>query len=160
MVHHIAADHWSAGVLFTDLLTAYRARRSGEAPAWAPLRVQYADYAAWQGALLGNASGEESPVASAQREYWIRQLQGLPEDTGLRPDFPRPPVPSGDGEAVEFRIDSATRAKLAERCRDLGITEFMLLQAAVAVVLHKPAGERTSRWAPRSPVAPNPNSTN
>ena len=139
-VHHIAADHWSAGVLFTDLLTAYRARRAGEAPAWAPLRVQYADYAAWQGALLGNASGEESPVASAQREYWIRQLQGLPEDTGLRPDFPRPPVPSGDGEAVEFRIDSATRAKLAERCRDLGITEFMLLQAAVAVVMHKAGG--------------------
>jgi len=140
VVHHIAADHWSAGVLFTDLLTAYRARLAGEAPAWAPLRVQYADYAAWQGALLGGASGQESPVASAQREYWIRQLEGLPEDTGLRPDFPRPPVPSGHGEAVEFRIGSATRAKLAERCRELGITEFMLLQAAVAVVLHKAGG--------------------
>ncbi|HXY66184.1 MAG TPA: amino acid adenylation domain-containing protein, partial [Mycobacterium sp.] len=159
VVHHIAADHWSAGVLFADLMTAYRARRVGEAPSWAPLRVQYADYAAWQGALLGvgarplaavrlgvppaacgGESGQESPVASAQREYWVRQLEGLPEDTGLRPDFPRPPVPSGDGEAVEFRIESATRAKLAERCRELGITEFMLLQAAVAVVLHKAGG--------------------
>jgi mycobactin peptide synthetase MbtE len=140
VVHHIAADHWSAGVLFADLLTAYRARRAGEAPAWAPLRVQYADYAAWQGALLANASGEESPVATAQREYWTRQLAGLPEDTGLRPDLPRPPVPGREGEAVEFRIDSATRAKLTERCRELGITEFMLLQAAVAVVLHKAGG--------------------
>ena len=148
VVHHIAADHWSAGVLFADLLTAYRARRAGEAPAWPPLRVQYADYAAWQGALLGEAAGlgapaacgRESPVATAQREYWIRQLAGLPEDTGLRPDFPRPPVSSGVGEAVEFRIDSATRVKLAERCRELGITEFMLLQAAVAVVLHKAGG--------------------
>ncbi|HUB56150.1 MAG TPA: amino acid adenylation domain-containing protein [Mycobacterium sp.] len=140
VVHHIAADHWSAGVLFADLLTAYRARRAGEAPAWAPLRVQYADYATWQGALLGEG-GQESPVATTQREYWIRQLAGLPEDTGLRPDLPRPPVPSGAGEAVEFRIDSATRAKLAERCRELGITEFMLLQAAVAVVLHKAGGE-------------------
>jgi mycobactin peptide synthetase MbtE len=140
VVHHIAADHWSAGVLFTDLLTAYRARRAGDAPSWAPLRVQYADYAAWQGALLGETSGQKSPVANAQRQYWIRQLDGLPEDTGLRPDFPRPPVPSGAGEAVEFRIDSATRARLAERCRELGITEFMLLQAAVAVVLHKAGG--------------------
>jgi mycobactin peptide synthetase MbtE len=140
VVHHIAADHWSAGVLFTDLLTAYRARLTGEAPAWAPLRAQYADYAAWQSALLGEAPGQESPVASAQREYWIRQLNGLPEDTGLRPDFPRPPVPRGDGEAVEFRIESATRAKLAERCRELGITEFILLQAAVAVMLHKAGG--------------------
>ena len=58
----------------------------------------------------------------------------------MRPDFPRPPLPSGDGEAVEFRIESGTRAKIAERCRELGITEFMLLQAAVAVVLHKAGG--------------------
>jgi len=140
VVHHIAADHWSAGVLFADLLTAYRARRAGEAPGWAPLRVQYADYAAWQGVLLGDASGLASSVAAAQREYWVGQLAGLPEDTGLRPDLPRPPVPSGDGESVEFRIESATRARLAERCRELGITEFMLLQAAVAVVLHKAGG--------------------
>ena len=140
VVHHIASDHWSAGVLFADLMAAYRARRAGEAPSWAPLRVQYADYAAWQRAFLGDASGNGSAVASAQREYWDHQLAGLPEDTGLRPDFPRQPVPSGDGESVEFRIDSATRAKLAELSRELGITEFMLLQAAVAVVLHKAGG--------------------
>jgi mycobactin peptide synthetase MbtE len=143
VIHHIASDHWSAGVLFADVMTAYRARRAGEAPAWAPLRVQYADYAAWQGAFLGidpNASGQESPIAVEQRAYWNRQLAGLPEDTGLRPDFPRPPVPSGEGESVDFRIDAATRAKLTELSRELGITEFMLLQTAVAVVLHKAGG--------------------
>ncbi len=140
VVHHIAADHWSAGVLFADVMTAYRARRAGKTPSWAPLPVQYADYAAWQSAFLSGASGQESSVAGAQREYWIRQLEGLPEDTGLRPDFPRPPVPSGDGESVEFVIESATRTKLAERCRELGVTEFMLLQAAVAVALHKAGG--------------------
>ena len=140
VVHHIAADHWSAGVLFTDLITAYRARRVGEAPSWAPLRVQYADYAAWQGAFLGDAAGQESAAAAEQREYWTRQLAGLPEDTGLRPDFARQPVPSGQGASVEFRIDAATRAKLTELCRELGITEFMLLQTAVAVVLHKAGG--------------------
>ena len=41
---------------------------------------------------------------------------------------------------MTFSIDSATRAKLAERCRELGVTEFMALQAAVAVVLHKAGG--------------------
>ena len=64
----------------------------------------------------------------------------MPEDTGLRPDFPRQPVPSGEGESVDFSIDSATRGKLTELCRELGITEFMLLQTAVAVVLHKAGG--------------------
>ena len=140
VVHHIAADHWSAGVLFADVITAYRARRAAEAPSWAPLRVQYGDYAAWQGAFLGDAGGQESAVAVEQREYWTRQLAGLPEDTGLRPDFPRQPVPSGEGESVDFRIDAATRARLGELCRELGITEFMLLQTAVAVVLHKAGG--------------------
>ncbi|ETZ44420.1 condensation domain protein [Mycobacterium avium MAV_061107_1842] len=49
-------------------------------------------------------------------------------------------MPSGDGESVDFHIDAATRAKLADVCRELGITEFMLLQTAVAVVLHKAGG--------------------
>ncbi|HEX5255400.1 MAG TPA: amino acid adenylation domain-containing protein [Mycobacterium sp.] len=140
VVHHIASDHWSAGVLFSDVVTAYRARRGGEAPSWAPLRVQYADYAAWQRTFLGDASDQESAIAGDQRQYWTRQLAGMPEDTGLRPDFARQPVPSGEGESVAFHIDSATRTKVGELCRELGITEFMLLQTAVAVVLHKAGG--------------------
>lgn len=105
VVHHIAADHWSATVLFSDLLTAYRARVAGETPAWAPLPIQYADFGAWQTALLADEAG----VAAPQRDYWAGQLAGLPEETGLRPDFTRPPVPSGLAEAVEFHIDGATR---------------------------------------------------
>ncbi|MCV7281308.1 non-ribosomal peptide synthetase [Mycolicibacterium flavescens] len=137
VVHHIAADHWSAVVLFSDLLTAYRARRAGDAPAFAPLGVQYADYAAWQAALLSEPDG---PI-TAQRDYWREQLAGLREDPGLTPDFPRPPVLSGEGDAVEFGIDASTREKLAELSRELGVTEFMLLQSAVAIALHK-AGEQ------------------
>lgn len=137
VVHHIAADHWSAMVLFSDLLTAYRARRAQHAPGFAPLHIQYADYAAWQAALLSESDG---PVA-AQRDYWRQQLAGLREDPGLAPDFARPPVLSGEGDAVEFDVDATTRAKLADLSSELGVTEFMLLQAAVAVALHK-AGER------------------
>lgn len=138
VVHHIAADHWSAGVLFTDILTAYRARSAGQAPDFEPLPVQYADFAAWQAELLG---GQTESIA-AQRDYWVEQLSGLPEENGLRPDFPRRPVPGGEGDALPFTIDTDTRAKLADLTRELGITEFMLLQAAVAVALHK-AGEGT-----------------
>jgi mycobactin peptide synthetase MbtE len=133
VVHHIAGDHWSAGVLFTDLLTAYLARRSGQCPQWEPPPVQYADYAAWQAALLDDSAGLVGP----QRDYWARRLEGLPGEKGLRPDFPRPAALSGAGDAVEFGFGAATRAKLTALTRELGITEFMLLQAAVAVVLHK-----------------------
>jgi mycobactin peptide synthetase MbtE len=133
MVHHIAADHWSAGVLFTDLVTAYRARLEQRAPEFAPLPVQYSDYAAWQAALLADESG---PLA-AQRDYWRGQLAEPPADPGLRPDFTRPPVLSGEGASVPFVIDADVRAKLTALTRELGITDFMLLQSAVAVALAK-----------------------
>ncbi|WP_319451819.1 MULTISPECIES: non-ribosomal peptide synthetase [unclassified Mycobacterium] len=138
VVHHIAADHWSAGVLFTDVLSAYHARRAGRSGALPPLEVQYADFADWQAKLLS----DEGDALVAQRDYWKRQLAGLPEENGLRPDFPRPPVPTGEGAALDFTIAGPTRAKLVELTRELGVTEFMLLQAAVAVALHQ-AGEGT-----------------
>jgi mycobactin peptide synthetase MbtE len=136
VMHHIAGDHWSAGVLFTDVLTAYQARGAGQSPSWAPLPVQYADYAIWEASVLDDSGG----IAAPQRDYWIRQLEDLPADTGLCPDFPRPAALSGSGDAVEFSFGSETRDKLAALSRDLGVTEFMLLQTAVAVVLHKAGG--------------------
>ena len=133
VVHHIAADHWSAGVLLSDLLTAYRARAGGHAPGWAPLAVQYRDYAAWQAELLA----PDGHIVTDQTEYWKTTLAGLPEEAGLEPDVQRPAALSGAGSAIDFEIGAPTRAKLAALSRELGVTEFMLLQAAVAVVLHK-----------------------
>ena len=134
VVHHIAADHWSAGVLLSDLLTAYRARAGGHAPGWAPLAVQYRDYAAWQAELL------------APDGHIVTDADGVLEDHARR--APRGGGPRarraaarGTQRGREARSSSSiaarTRAKLAALSRELGVTEFMLLQAAVAVVLHK-----------------------
>ncbi|MFY1621555.1 amino acid adenylation domain-containing protein, partial [Micromonospora sp. WMMD736] len=117
VLHHIAGDHWSATVLYSDMLTAYRARRAGRPPSWAPLELQYADYSVWQAGLFGDDAG----IVGPQREYWRTQLAGLPDETGLRPDFARPVLPSGSGDSVEFAIDAATRDKLAALCRELGV---------------------------------------
>lgn len=138
VVHHIAADHWSAGVLLTDLLTAYRARVEGHSPGWVPLPLQYRDYAAWQAELLA----PDGDVVTSQTDYWKSRLATLPEDTGLQPDFDRPAALDGAAHAVDFEIDPATRSKLTQLSRELGVTEFMLLQAAVAVVLHKAGAGR------------------
>ncbi|OMC15836.1 non-ribosomal peptide synthetase [Mycolicibacter heraklionensis] len=132
VVHHIAADHWSVEVLFTDLLIAYRSRAVGSAPAWEPPPLQYADFAHWQGELLRDESG----LIEAQRRYWIEQLTGLADDTGPRPDFPRPATANGSGDSVAFTVPPQVRAGLAALARETGATEFMVVQSAVAVLLH------------------------
>ncbi|MFE3383416.1 condensation domain-containing protein, partial [Streptomyces anulatus] len=62
LLHHIAADGWSIGVLARDVSTAYRARVAGDPLPWSVLPVQYVDYTLWQRELLGDEGDAGSVV--------------------------------------------------------------------------------------------------
>ncbi|WP_203868765.1 non-ribosomal peptide synthetase [Plantactinospora endophytica] len=136
VVHHVAADGWSAPRLMADLGTAYRERRDGTAPVWPPHPVSYLDYSLWQHELLGSEDDPDSGI-SRQLAYWTETLAGLPDELLLPTDRPRPVAPSYAGGRVPVEIPDELYQGLLELARSSGATVFMVLQSALAVLLSR-----------------------
>ncbi|WP_329542010.1 non-ribosomal peptide synthase/polyketide synthase [Streptomyces sp. NBC_01358] len=136
VMHHIAADGSSLAPLARDLTTAYAARVEGRAPAWAPLPVQYADFTLWQRADLGSEDDPGSQL-SQQLDYWRNTLAELPAELELPTDRPRPTAPSHRGGAVEFDVPKELRERVEEVARENRASAFMVVQAALAVLLSR-----------------------
>jgi amino acid adenylation domain-containing protein len=134
LLHHIAGDGWSMRPLVTDLMTAYGARRRHEEPKWPDLAVQYADYTLWQRELLGSEDDPAS-VLCRQVAYWTDQLDGLPDETALPADRPRPTVASYRGGHLLFELDADLHGRIVDLSRRLQVTVFMVLQAGLAALL-------------------------
>ena len=139
VVHHIACDGFSMAPLTRDVMSAYQARLAGAPPQWLPLPVQYADYAIWQRDVLGERDDAES-VLARQLAYWQTSLAGLPALLELPTDRPRPPVASEFGAEHQFTIEDESAARLQEFARERGSTVFMVLHAALAVLLSRLSG--------------------
>ncbi len=150
VVHHIAADGFSMGPLARDVMIAYAARSAGEAPSWQPLEVQYADYALWQRQVLGSEEDPESVIAR-QVAYWTEQLAGAPDVLGLPADRPRPAVASNLGATHHFVLGSDVVSGIDSLAASLGLTRFMVVHSALAVLLARLSG--TDDIAIGTPVA-------
>ncbi|MGW6727266.1 amino acid adenylation domain-containing protein [Nocardia sp. NPDC055029] len=136
VLHHIAGDGWSMVPFARDVALAVSARLGGVAPAWDELPVQYIDYTLWQQEVLGTADDPDSEL-SRQSAYWQRTLAEAPAETRLPVDRPRPAGASYDGGSVGFTVPPAVHVGLLELARAEGATPFMVLHAAVAVLLSK-----------------------
>ncbi|TRV70912.1 non-ribosomal peptide synthetase, partial [Streptomyces sp. 130] len=135
LVHHIATDGRSTGVLFDDLSRAYEARSAGvTASVLEPLPVRYADYAVWQQRVLGAADDADS-VLSQELAFWHKALEGLPEEHALNLDRPRPARASHRGGQVEVALDEDLFERVGELARAEGCTPFMVVHAALAAAL-------------------------
>ncbi len=135
-VHHIAADGWSITPLVGDLGVAYASRCAGQAPGWAPLPVQYVDYTLWQREILGDLADSDSRIA-AQLAYWEQALAGMPERLQLPTDRPYPPVADHRGASVAVDWPAELQQRVARVAREHNATSFMVVQAALAVLLSK-----------------------
>ncbi|MFX0580686.1 amino acid adenylation domain-containing protein [Nocardia nepalensis] len=149
-VHHVAADGASMGPLARDLMVAYAARVQGQLPQWHPLPVQYADYALWEREVLGSEDDPES-LAAQQIAYWQATLAQLPDQLELPADRPRPPAQSFQGRSVRFEISADRHARLHTLARANHASLFMVVHAALAVLLSRLSG--TDDIAVGTPIA-------
>ncbi|MBP5859308.1 AMP-binding protein [Streptomyces sp. LBUM 1484] len=109
LLHHIAGDGSSMRTLAGDLSTAYAARLTGRAPDWAPLPLQYADYALW-----------ERELPARRLDFWTKELAGIPDQLELPTDRARPAVASHRGGTVPFAVPAALRERVDALGRDRG----------------------------------------
>jgi amino acid adenylation domain-containing protein len=150
VLHHIAADGWSMGVLLREIAALYEAAlgqsrgQNGTPDAildgvLPPLPVQYADYAAWQRDWL------QGPVLEGQLDWWRGQLQGMGGLLALPTDHPRPAVQSHRGGTVPLNLPAPLVAGLTDLARAHGATLHMVLVALLSVLM--------SRWSGQDDVA-------
>ena len=102
----------------------------------APLPVQYADYALWQRELLGEEWIRRACWSSSSR-IWRESWPGLPEELALPVDRPRPAVASHGRHRSGGTIPAGLHDGLAGLARAQGVTLFMVLHAALAVLLSR-----------------------
>jgi len=133
--HHIVSDAWSAQILFSELGELYDAFVSGKPSPLAPLPIQYADFAQWQREWL------QGSVLDEQLTYWKKQLAGIGDVLALPTDHPRPAVQTFRGAYKSLTLPRILSEQVAEISRQHGVTQFMTLLAAFAVLLARYTGQ-------------------
>jgi amino acid adenylation domain-containing protein len=133
-MHHIVSDGWSMGVLYGELSALYEAYREGRTSPLPELRVQYADYAAWQREHLRDS------VLEAKLAYWRKRLAGAPELLELPTDHPRPAVQTFRGAHERSELPGELLERLQALGRSEGATLNMVLLGAFQVLLSKYSG--------------------
>src|SRR5262249_14771752 len=134
-MHHVAVDEWSLSILHDEWEQLYTAHRTGWPADLDPVDVDCRDHAAWQHDWLSGAE------AAAQREYWRAQLADAPSVLELPTRGPRPTVPSSAGSTLSFPLDVSTEALMA-LCHRMGVSPYMVMLAAVQVLLARWTGQR------------------
>ncbi|SUA13732.1 linear gramicidin synthetase subunit C [Mycolicibacterium aichiense] len=136
VAHHIAADGLSMDPMVRDLGVAYVCRSAGLNPMWAELPVQYVDYTLWQRAQFGDLDDSNSLI-NAQLAYWQDALSGMPERLELPTDRPYPPVADQRGATTSWQWPVELQERITQVAREHNATSFMLIQAALALLLGK-----------------------
>jgi hypothetical protein len=135
-VHHIVADGWSMGVFTHELAVLYGAFRSGAHSPLPDLPIQMADVALWEREWM------KGPEAAARLAYWKERLAPPVPVLKLATDRPRPPAQSMRGAHHPVAFSGTLSDELRALSRKEGVTLYIALLAAFAVLLRQETGEQ------------------
>ena len=135
VLHHIASDGWSMGVLLRELGELYRANCTGENPDLPELPIQYSDFAVWQREWLRGENLEK------QAAYWQQRLKDAPSLLELPTDHPRPAQQTLAGAREPIRLSNTLTNSLRAFSRSEGVTLFMTLLSALQTLLQRHTGQ-------------------
>jgi amino acid adenylation domain-containing protein len=134
VIHHIIADGWSLGVFWRELVALYDCFYLNLPSKLPDLPIQYADFAVWQREQL------RGDRLNKLTTYWRQKLDGLLR-LQLPTDRPRPPVLSYRGAFQELTLTGAAASAMRSLSKREGVTPFMTLFAAFAVVMQRYSGQ-------------------
>lgn len=134
-LHHIVFDGQSMDIFTQELSSLYRSYVTNQPSSLAPLAIQYADYALWQRERL------QGEVLDKQSAYWSQQLKDVPELLAIPADYPRSPIQSFRGAGEAFSLPRSTSEALKALSDQEGVTLFMTVLAAFAVLLYRYTGQ-------------------
>ncbi|WP_311971676.1 amino acid adenylation domain-containing protein [Pseudomonas baltica] len=144
VMHHIAFDFWSMGLLLKEALT----RLQGQHSIWSLEQANaFPDYA--------RTALDDERLEQLTR-YWLAQLRGAPELHDLPLDHPRPAKQQFQGASHTFGLSASSSEALRARARELHATPYMMMlaiyatflgywSAASEVVISTPVANRASR---------------
>lgn len=131
--HHIISDAWSMNLMTNELVQLYIDKIGLHKFNAKPIEFQYADYAYAQQSEANNAK------LSLGLNYWKQQLEGMKE-LALSYDFPAPIKPSYTGKTCKFSVKPGVAQALDSFCRENNKTPFMVLLAALNILLRQQTG--------------------
>jgi amino acid adenylation domain-containing protein len=130
VVHHIVWDGGSAGLFEQEWSESYNALVADRPAVLPELTIQYADYAAQE-----RESSFDGHIA-----YWLDHLAGVPTLLELPADRPRSSTSARRGRTEPFELPAGTAARVRSLAQAEGMTPFVVLLAAFALLLGRYTG--------------------
>ncbi|HEY0057791.1 MAG TPA: amino acid adenylation domain-containing protein [Flavisolibacter sp.] len=125
VMHHIAADGYSYGILMSDLFHFY----SGNS--LPPLTRSFRASIEAQNEFLN------SEAIRKQEDFWLRMFTTTPEALELPLDFPRPGIQTFEADNIYITCSAEETGRIRQLVRSERTTLFIFLLSVLKLFLHK-----------------------